>query len=270
MRNSTLNKATMRKLQFGTILFILATASLINSCNSMKNKPLRIALSSATDNYIGYIHRADSNAQLIDLKGLDTDSALMMLASCDGILFTGGEDVVPSYYGKGYDSIRCESNPSRDSLEFQLIKKALSLKIPIFGICRGQQILNVALGGTLIVDIPSDHKGDVVHRSDDYLKCYHEVRVTPKSRLAEISNSIVDSVSSNHHQAIEKLARGLKVTAWSFDSIPEAIEWENPLLKPFFLAVQWHPERMDINSKLSMPLMHAFIEAANEHKNSTK
>jgi len=252
-----------KKLITACLFILFSGLLLLNACKpKSEDKPLRIAISSASENYINWIHRGDSLAELIDLKGLPPDSAVNLLATCDGFLLTGGEDIVPSRYGKGFDSARCETNPARDTLEFALIAEAMKLNKPVFGVCRGQQILNVALGGTLIVDIPTDHPGNVVHRCEDYTKCFHQVNVVKNSRLYEVTLSDTGSVTTNHHQAIENLAPGLRIVAWTADSIPEAIEWENPETKPFLMAVQWHPERMDVVSRLSMPMMKAFLEAA--------
>jgi len=252
-------------------VILISGLTVFTACkNAPAEKPLRIALSSGSENYVNWIHRGDSTAEIIDMKGLRPDSALTMLASCDAILFTGGEDVVPSYYGKASDSARCESNPGRDTLEMALIKEATRLKMPVFGVCRGQQILNVALGGTLIIDIPSDHPGNVVHRMDDYLRCFHSVKVVNASQLQTIAQADTGWVTSNHHQAIEKPAPGLKISAWSQDSIPEAIEWADPAGKPFLMAVQWHPERMDVQSPLSMPLIKSFLQAASTFSTSEK
>ena len=262
---------TSGKLRLPAFLLVLSGLLVSSGCkNSGEVNPLRIALSSGSENYVNWVHRGDSTAEIIDMKGMQIDSALKLLSDCDAIIFTGGEDVVPAYYGKASDSARCESNPGRDSLEMALIKEAGNLKMPVFGVCRGQQILNVALGGTLIVDIPADHPGNVVHRMDDYLRCFHSVNVVNGSQLQNIAKADTGWVTSNHHQAIEKPAPGLRISAWSNDSIAEAIEWANPADKPFFMAVQWHPERMEANNPLSMPLMKAFLKAANEYKNLVK
>jgi len=246
-----------------SILLLLSGYTLFSGCKSKPiEKSLRIALSSGSENYINWVHRGDSLAEIIDMKGMKVDSALKLLSTCDAIIFTGGEDVVPAYYGKGYDSARCQSNPGRDTLEFALIKESMRLKMPVFGVCRGQQIINVALGGTLIIDIPTDHPGKVIHQQDDYLRCFHVVSVAKGSQLQNITKADTGSVTSNHHQAIEKAAPGIKIVAWTVDSIAEAIERLNPDGKPFLMAVQWHPERMDANSPLSMPLMKAFLDAA--------
>jgi putative glutamine amidotransferase len=244
-------------------LLLLSFVAVIYGCQTAQvAKPLRIALSSGSENYVNWIHRGDSTAEIVDLREMQVDSALNLLATCDAIVFTGGEDVVPSYYGKEYDSVRCESNPARDSLEFALIKESLRLKLPVFGVCRGQQILNVALGGTLIVDIPTDHPGNTCHRCDDYTRCFHQVNVVQGSMLHTLAKADTGTVTTNHHQAIEKPAPGIRITAWSTDSIAEAMEWEENSDKPFLMAVQWHPERMDVKSPLSMPLINAFLEAA--------
>jgi putative glutamine amidotransferase len=250
----------MRSLK-SLVIFIFITALLV-SCSSIKNKPLRIALSSATTNYEKWINRADSTVITIDFDQMPIDSAIRLLATCDGLLLTGGEDVVPSYYGKDADSARCETNPGRDSLEFALISKAIELNMPILGICRGQQILNVAMGGTLVVDIPSDHPSASIHRCDDYTKCFHHVSLDKSSNLVMICKADTGWVTTNHHQAVEKIAPGFRAVAWSPDSIIEAIEYANPSEKPFLQAVQWHPERMLPGNALSDPLIKAFLNSA--------
>jgi putative glutamine amidotransferase len=245
-----------------TILLLSVFVFLFGCKNVSVDKPLRIALSSGNGNYINWIHRGDSMAEIVDLKGMRVDSALNLLATCDAIIFTGGEDVVPLYYGKEYDSARCETNPGRDSLEFALIRESIQRKMPVFGVCRGQQILNVALGGTLIVDIPADHPGNVLHQCQDYTRCFHSVAIVESSEIHKIVKADTGMVTTNHHQAVERPAPGIRIVAWSADSIAEAIEWKDPAGKPFLMAVQWHPERMDTISPLSMPLMNAFLEAA--------
>ncbi len=257
-------------VSLSALLVLLGYITFYGCKSSHVEKPLRIALSSGSNNYINWIHRGDSLAEIVDLQGMEADSALVLLASCDGIVFTGGEDISPVYYGKESDSARCESNPRRDSLEFALIKSVMRMHIPVFGVCRGQQILNVALGGTLIVDIPSDHPGKIIHRCDDYLHCFHSVSIVEGSQVCNITRTDNDLVTTNHHQAVDKPAPGMRIVAWSADSIAEAMEWESPELKPFLITVQWHPERMNAKSPLSMPLVNAFLEAANAYRKENK
>ena len=249
----------MRKI---STLFLFFFIMSITACTQKGSHHLRIALSSASDNYINWIHRSDSSVVIIDLKGLPADSAISQLTTCNGIVFTGGEDVVPSYYGKTADTARCRSNPARDSLEFVLVRKALKMKLPVLGICRGQQLLNVAMKGTLLIDIPTDYPSEVAHRCDDYLKCYHHVKVENGTLLREVCKSDTGWVTSNHHQAIEKLGEDIRVSAYSSDGLPEAIEWIDPKDKGYFMAVQWHPERMEKGNPLSDPLVRAFLQAA--------
>lgn len=249
------------------ILLLLLGFTIISGCKTASvDKPLRIALSSGSKNYINWIHRGDSLAEIIDMREMQIDSALIILTTCDGIIFTGGEDVEPLYYGKEYDSARCETNPGRDSLELALINESIRIKIPVFGVCRGQQILNVALGGTLIVDIPADHPGNVIHQCEDYTRCFHSVNIVKGSEFYKIVQADTGKVTTNHHQAIEKAAPGIRIVAWSADSIAEAVEWADPAGKSFLMAVQWHPERMDSKSPLSMPLMNAFLKAIVENR----
>jgi putative glutamine amidotransferase len=257
-----------KSLTFIVSIVIVTGMAVLSGCKSKHvEQPLRIALSKGSDNYINWVHRGDSLVEIVEMQGLPIDSAVKLLSTCDGIVFTGGEDVVPAYYGKASDSDRCNSNPSRDSLEFALIHESMKLKMPVMGICRGQQILNVAFGGTLIVDIPTYHPGNINHQREDYLHCFHPVTILKGSQLQLISKVDTGTVNSNHHQAVEKLAPGMRITAYSPDSIPEAMEWENASEKPFFIAVQWHPERMDVKSPLSMPLINAFLKAAKGYRN---
>lgn len=223
--------------------------------------PLRIALSSATDNYINWLHRIDSTIRIIDLKNLSADSAVLLLIESDGIVFTGGEDVDPSRYGRTVDTSRCEMNPKRDSVEFALIAKAFKLKIPVLGICRGQQIINVAKGGSLIVDIPSDFPNAGVHRCEDYTKCFHHVKLIKETLLSEICKADTGWVTTNHHQAVAAPGEGIRISAYSADGLPEAIEWKDNKGKGFFVAVQWHPERMEKGNPLSDPIAKAFLQA---------
>jgi len=250
----------MKKFKFVLVFCILLVPLVCNGVNPPK--ALRIGLTFSMPNYVNWIHHADNSVILIDFKKLPIDSAKNLLSTCDGLLLTGGEDIVPAYYGKAADSLRCTTNPQRDSLEFALIQQAIKMHMPILGICRGEQILNVALGGTLIIDIPTDHPSKVIHQLADYTKCYHPVHLNNASNLKSICGVDSGNVTSNHHQAIEKTAPSLRAVAWSPDSIVEAIEYIHTEHMPFFEAVQWHPERMRMDDKLSFPLIVAFLKSA--------
>jgi putative glutamine amidotransferase len=159
---------------------------------------------------------------------------------------------------------KCETiDRYRDSLEFALIKKAISLKMPVFGICRGEQILNVAMGGTLFTDIPTDIDTTVIHRcAPSATSCLHKVAVVPKSRLARITKQKAGMVNSYHHQAVEKPAPGIKITAYSANGVAEAIESDKTVITSFLMGVQWHPERLTQNPSLALPLAKKFMKEA--------
>ena len=172
----------------------------------------------------------------------------------------------PGIYGKEGDTARCgEIDFFRDTLEINLILYALERKLPIFGVCRGTQILNVVFGGELYIDLPQDFDTWVLHQCDDYLSCFHMVYVEPGSLLHSICKCDSAMVTTNHHQAISMLAPDLKANAFSSDGLMEGIELVNPDGESFLLAVQWHPERMEAENPLSGPLVRAFLEQCRKH-----
>lgn len=260
------------KKQVPLIYFLISGIISLNiffsSCSSHKEESIKIAISKAKPekyygSYAKWLKKADSTIECIGMYFIPIDSALLILENCSGLLLTGGPDVFPGEYNKAFDTTRCGTiDYKRDTLEFVLIKKAMDLNIPILGICRGEQILNVSMGGSLIVDIPSDFDTVVVHRCKDTKNCFHNVQIEPGSKLFWASNINSGIVNSNHHQAVDKLADKFKVTARSGDGLIEAIEWEEPHGKPFLIAVQWHPEKMDYDNPLSLPIAEYFLQEA--------
>ncbi len=225
-----------------------------------QTEPLKICISKSSQNYVNWIKRADPLVQTVDLYAMPIPEAVQQLGQCSGLLLTGGEDVWPGRYGKAFDTVRCtEMNPHRDSLELALIEKALAMKMPVMGVCRGNQILNVYLGGTLIVDIPTDIGVRIRHQCDDYLKCFHTVNVISSSMLSTICMASAAEVTTNHHQAVDRLSPLLISNVVSDDNLIEGVEWKNPEGKAFLLGVQWHPERMDVSNPLSGPIAATFI-----------
>jgi putative glutamine amidotransferase len=161
----------------------------------------------------------------------------------DGVLFSGGEDVDPALYDEKVKHESVHIDRARDVFEFALLDAAMDRRLPILGICRGIQMINVKFGGTLIQDIPSDTELERDHRQPgSRAELTHTVTVTePESALAGVVAGSC-RVNSLHHQAIKRVGRGLKVTAHAEDGLVEAVEAADDY--PFLMAVQWHPEEL--------------------------
>jgi len=161
----------------------------------------------------------------------------------DGILFAGGEDVDPALYGEQTKYASVHVSRARDDFELTLLETALSRRLPILGICRGIQMINVKFGGTLYQDLKADTAVEREHRQPGRRgDLTHMVTLTdPESKLSRAFQGSC-RVNSMHHQAIKRLGRGLKVTAHSEDGLVEAVEAADDY--PFLLAVQWHPEEI--------------------------
>jgi putative glutamine amidotransferase len=189
--------------------------------------------------------------------------------SCDGILFSGGEDLQPALYGKpeyveAYNLQ--EIIPERDRFEFEVLEKSLAAGKPILGICRGLQLINVYLGGSLVPDIPSVLES-VAHGKKNGLDRSHQISVEPGSLLHQICGQTVGMVNSAHHQSVDQPAESLKITAVSEPGIVEAMEWKQVATGPWLLMVQWHPERMsDLSSPFSIFVKNAFLDAVKTTK----
>jgi len=168
---------------------------------------------------------------------LAPDRAAAALESVRGLVLTGGEDVAPARYGAAPHPRLGDVDPARDAAELALIDAARRRRLPILAICRGIQILNVALGGTLYQDLNSERPGSVPHNESSN----HDVRVEPGSLLERTLGARSASVNSRHHQAIRDLAPGLKAVAWADDGVIEAAEPADASA-PWIVAVQWHPE----------------------------
>ncbi len=260
----------MRKFHVVLCFFSLILGIILYACSAkapekQEVKVISISRASGGKSYSQYIKRFESlnkNFKYIDLYTLSLDSALSILEISSGLVLSGGADVCPSRYNKIEDTVRCDINLKRDTLEFALIEKAMELNMPVLAICRGMQIVNVAMGGDLIVDIPEDYKSIIKHKCNDSDSCFHNVQVEKQSLLYEISKVISGQVNTNHHQALGKLSEKFRVIAFSNDSIAEAIQWKDCRGNAFFLGVQWHPERMDKEHPLSKPLLIKFLEEA--------
>lgn len=230
----------------------------------------KIALSRASGSpkyafYEQWLRAAGAAGEVIDLWSLPASERGVVLATCDGIVLTGGPDIEPSRYGQGDRLEECSVDLERDEAEFALFEQAQEHKMPVLAICRGLQLINVALGGSLIVDIPADIPTDIEHRSINHVESVHPVKVEPGSLIAKICRAAVGTINSSHHQAAEHLPEHLRCAAVSPDGIIEAFEWSEPSGKGFMLGVQWHPERMDYNSPFSLPIARHFLFEAESY-----
>ncbi len=168
----------------------------------------------------------------------DPDEFLDLL---DGLVLSGGSDVDPAAYGAQPDPHTVGTVPERDAFEMALTRRALERDMPLLGICRGMQVLNVTQGGTLVQHVP-DLVGSDDHRRNvgTFEGNAHQVRLTPGSLAARVAGEDRHRTLSHHHQAIDRLGEGLEITGWAEgDDLPEAVEMPD---KRFVVAVQWHPE----------------------------
>lgn len=254
---------------------------LLSSCNSdehlkqgIDKEPVKIAISKAkgSNSYLRYgkwLKKLDSNIVYFDMYHISIDSALTLLQDCDGLLLSGGPDVNPARYKQIEDTTLCETiDYKRDSLEYALIEMALENKMPILGICRGEQILNVYLGGSLHPDIPTAKPDNVGHRYSNIDSSMHKIEVEKSSLLYKISKQEEGMVNSSHHQAVNQLAPSLIALAHTADSIVESLSWKNPSGKSFLLGLQWHPEWMQTNEPFSTSIGKRFIQEATVFQNT--
>ena len=167
-----------------------------------------------------------------------------VVARVDGLVLTGGEDVGPSCYGAAAHPNTEPPHEARDAFEFALVAAARTARLPVLAICRGLQITNVALGGTLVQDIPSERPSSTAHeRSDARSARVHDVRVAEGSKLAKALGGSRLAVNSSHHQSIDRVAAGLTVTATAPDGVVEGAEWTADEAW-WLIGVQWHPEEL--------------------------
>ena len=191
----------------------------------------------------------------------------------DGLLLTGGEDVAPGRYGEAVASPSVETVPERDGVEFSLLEWALADGLPVLAICRGIQVLNVALGGSLYQDLPTDRPLDVGH---DQMKAEppvprtrssHPVTVLPGSFLGNLIGEGELSVNSMHHQGIKALAPTLLPVAYAPDGLIEGVEANDPAPGGFLVGVQWHPEELArADDSASQRLFEGFVAVAAKYR----
>ena len=182
-----------------------------------------------------------------------------MLSHLKGVVLVGGGDLDPAMYGETPHPTVERVDPIRDRFEIEVAKWALQHDLPLLGICRGMQILNVAAGGSLIQDIPSQRVTPLQHRQADAIDHpAHIVRIEPDSRLARVLGCTEMHVNTGHHQAVDRVAPEFRATAFAEDGIIEGIESEN---KSWVIGVQWHPEMMFNKYPLQLRLFLSLLEA---------
>lgn len=211
--------------------------------------------------YTRWLLAADPSLELVNLTGLAATDAAHAVASCSGLVLTGGEDVAPERYGLDAAArSRCGTiDEQRDEREAAAYLAARDHKIPVLAICRGAQLVNVLHGGTLVVDIPTEVKTEVEHRKVDGVDSRHAVEIEPGTLLAKAARTLEGEINSAHHQAALKLATEFVPAAYAPDRVVEAYQFAEPMGEQFLLAVQWHPERMEYSSPFSMPLAERFL-----------
>jgi len=199
---------------------------------------------------------------IIFVPDLSREETSELFGECDGLLLTGGEDVDPCHYGAVPHAKLGTVDPRRDANELTLVADARARDLPILGICRGIQLCNVAFGGSLIQDLASERPSDINHDSPSPrdVRC-HPVTLTEHSKLAEILGVTSLDANSFHHQAVDRVGKGLVATAVAPDGIIEGLESADP--HEWIVLVQWHPEELALQpDSADLKLFSALIAAA--------
>lgn len=211
--------------------------------------------------YVDWL-KGNENLEIIRLSA--ENNSLEELGRCDALVLSGGIDIHPRFYGSSkldYERAPEKFNEKRDEFEIAAFHAAQDKHLPVLGICRGMQLINVILGGTMMQNLPSEQLINVHIGNPDKT---HKVSVTKNSLLYLITENETAQVNSAHHQTIDKLGIGLMINAKSDEGLIEGLEWENRSDNPFMLAVQWHPERMFRfqleNTNASHGIRERFIE----------
>ena len=223
-------------------------------CSCQKKELKTIILSKASENYIKWME--DDNTIILDAYTIKNTDSILVLA--DGIILTGGEDINPIEYNDTANIKLCGTiNFSRDTLERKLFDFALKNKLPLIGVCRGMQMMNVASGGTLYGDIPTQIGTAVIHRNNGEVN--HEIVLCDTSTLIFPIGTDTIMVNSWHHQGVKIIPNYLRVIARSFDGLPEAVVMDKSV-HPFMIAVQFHPERLGKENLIHQTMKSSFYK----------
>jgi putative glutamine amidotransferase len=214
-------------------------------------------------NYLDWIIGDSKNVETVVLSASKQNK--LALQKCHALLLTGGIDVDPFFYQptlSDYPNKPVAWNRERDEFEIAVFQSALALHMPVLGICRGLQLVNAALNGTLTPDIEATGKQN--HRSQNGADYIHSVALNENSLLASITNVKEGTVNSAHHQSIDTIAPDLTINCWAAEHIIEGIEWKEPFNKSPLICVQWHPERIENNNTnpLSKNIREWFLSEA--------
>ena len=235
------------------LLLILIFIFTFFACQKEQQKT--IILSKASSNYVKWIE--DEDVIILDAYTIKNTDSILELA--DGIILTGGEDINPLEYNDTANIKVCGTiNFSRDTLERKLFDFAFKNKLPLVGVCRGMQMMNVASGGSLYGDIPSEIGTTVIHRNNG--EVMHEIALCDTSSLIFPNGTDTFMVNSWHHQGLKDISENLRIIARSYDGLPEAAVM-NSLVHPFMIAVQFHPERLGKDNAIHQQMRSSFFRA---------
>ncbi|EKU89629.1 gamma-glutamyl-gamma-aminobutyrate hydrolase family protein [Bacteroides oleiciplenus] len=265
----------MKELLSSILLLIFLFFTGCQSNGLMRRQPPLIGISCSHPNdyssvrmtYTESVIQAGGTPVLIPIT---TDSLVLtdIINRLDGIILIGGADIHPSYYNEEPIEQLGEVDSLRDVYDISLIRLAAHRNLPMLGICRGEQLINVAFGGTLYQDIPAQHPDTTIwhHQKEPSSVPTHIVNLLPGSIIAQLTGQTKLFTNTHHHQAVKQVAPGFQITAWATDSIPEAIESTDG--RPIW-GVQFHPEALTIaGDTVAARFFHFLVNKATEFQKS--
>jgi len=239
---------------------------LVTPCQQSAGTEFADASISLSNRYTQAINDAGGTPLVLPVTAT-RDQITELVRRADGVLLTGGEDIELKHYAPDTSPELAaklgEVEPERDLLEFALVDEVFRQRKPLLGICRGHQMLNVALGGTLIVDLPSQRPDALLHKQmERKFELVHDVTLAPDSQIADILGTPQTGTNSTHHQAVARVADPLRVTGTTSDGVVETMELKDRAKLPFLQSVQFHPERLYDRHPHFARLFQAFVRAA--------